>query len=123
MGRSILQGQKEPTRKSEFSLLETQLSFFVPIFLIWTIPSSKSTRMSRIGVIALLAMFLIAQALAADEPAKTEGEAEEEPDNPYGRASHTNMEYYRLATVGAFLVVALLLGLVVYKTCSWPRLV
>jgi len=113
-------GKKEPTRKSEFSLLETQLSFFVPIFHIWTIPSSKSTRMSRIGVIALLAMFLVAQALAADEPAPTEAE---EAENPYGRASHTNMEYYRLATVGAFLVVALILGLVVYKTCSWPRLV
>merc|ERR1711973_293000 len=29
---------------------------------------------------------------------------------------------YRLATVGGFLVVALILGVVVYKTCSWPRL-
>jgi len=71
--------------------------------------------MSRFGVLAILAMFLIAQTLA-EEPA---AEAE---DNPYGRPSHTMMEYYRLATVAAFLVVAVLLGLVVWKTCSWPRL-
>jgi len=72
--------------------------------------------MSRIGVIALLAMFFVAQVIADDEPAA-------EDSNPYGRPDHTTMEYYRLATVGAFLVVALILGLVVYKTCSWPRLV
>jgi len=78
--------------------------------------------MSRIGVIALLAMFFVAQVFAADEPA---GEGAEKTDggNPYDRPDHTMMEYYRLATVGAFLVVALVLGLVVYKTCSWPRLV
>jgi len=85
--------------------------------------------MSRIRVIALLMMVLIAQTLAEDVAAP-EAEAEagveveakaEEPDH-YGRASHFHMEMYRLATVGIFLVVAAILGVVVYKTCSWPRL-
>jgi len=79
--------------------------------------------MSRFRVLALLAMMLVAQALAAeDESAAADDPAAEEPDNPYGRSSHFNMEMYRLATVGGFLVVALILGVVVYKTCSWPRL-
>ena len=42
--------------------------------------------------------------------------------DPLLRSSHFNMEMYRLATVGGFIVVALVLGVVVYKTCSWPRL-
>jgi len=72
--------------------------------------------MSRFGVFALLAMMFVAQALAADEPAK------EEETDLYNRPSHFNMEMYRLATIGAFIVVAAVTGLVVYKTCSWPRL-
>jgi len=80
--------------------------------------------MSRLRVIALLAMVLVAQALAAEPEAEAgaAGKAEPEMENPYGRSSHFNMEMYRLATVGIFLVVALVLGVVVYKTCSWPRL-
>merc|ERR1712168_449820 len=86
------------------------------------------TKMSRLRVFALLAMVLVAQALAAETEAeagageKAEPEPEPEKENPYGRSSHFNMEMYRLATVGIFLVVALILGVVVYKTCSWPRL-
>jgi len=90
--------------------------------------------MSRVGVLALLAIFLVAQALAAEPEAKADaagageagageaGAGEAEADNPYGRSSHFNMEMYRLATVGIFLVVALVLGVIVYKSCSWPRL-
>merc|ERR1711962_329845 len=84
------------------------------------------TKMSRLRVFALLAMVLVAQALAAETEAEAgageKAEPEPEKENPYGRSSHFNMEMYRLATVGIFLVVALILGVVVYKTCSWPRL-
>lgn len=82
--------------------------------------------MSRLCVFALLAMVLVAQALAAETEAEAgageKAEPEPEKENVYGRSSHFNMEMYRLATVGIFLVVALILGVVVYKTCSWPRL-
>lgn len=76
--------------------------------------------MSRFGVFALLAMMFVAQVLATDAPA--DEPAKEEETDLYNRPSHFNMEMYRLATIGAFLVVAAVLGLVVYKTCSWPRL-
>jgi len=74
--------------------------------------------MSRFGLFALLAMLFVAHVLAAED----EAAVKDEEENPYGRSSHFNMEMYRLATVGLFLVVAAILGFVVYKTCSWPRL-
>jgi len=72
--------------------------------------------MSGIRVIALLAMVLVAQALAADGDVVTE-------DGLYGRPDHFTMEMIRLGTVAGFLVIAAILGVVVWKTCSWPRLV
>jgi len=83
--------------------------------------SEKELKMSRFGVLALLVIFIIVQMVAseatADEPAPAIA------SNPYNRPSHFNMEMYRLAAVGAFLGVAAIIGVVVYKTCSWPRLV
>merc|ERR1712212_415326 len=100
----------------QFGIVKLIAYFFL---LLQSKTSHKSVIMSRFGVFALLAMLFVAQALAADDET---AKVEEEPDNPYGRSSHFNMEMYRLATVGGFIVVALVLGVVVYKTCSWPRL-
>jgi len=79
--------------------------------------------MSRLRVLALLAMVLVAQALAAEDAADDSEDAAAKEPNLYDRPSHFNMEMIRLGTVAAFLVVAALLGIVVWKTCSWPRLV
>merc|ERR1712212_587196 len=114
--RSILQGQSFHKCCLPIRISKANSLLFL---LLQSKTSHKSVIMSRFGVFALIAMLFVAQALAADDET---AKVEEEPDNPYGRSSHFNMEMYRLATVGGFIVVALVLGVVVYKTCSWPRL-
>jgi len=85
--------------------------------------SEKELKMSRFGVLALLVIFIIVQMVASEATADEPAPAPAIASNPYNRPSHFNMEMYRLAAVGAFLGVAAIIGVVVYKTCSWPRLV
>lgn len=79
--------------------------------------------MSRRGILIVLAIFFVAQTLATEDPApEPEPGKDAETENPYGRPSHFQFEMYRMATVFGFIAVAVVLGFVVWKSCSWPRL-
>merc|ERR1712168_284914 len=117
-------GTHTQTSRAEDSLYlqrQTLIAIFPVLKRFWCpstpyLGSHSTIRMSGIKIIGLLVMVLVAQALAAD------GDVAKE-DGLYGRPDHFTMEMIRLGTVAAFLVVAAILGVIVWKTCSWSRLV